>query len=517
MRYLSICSGIEAASLGWDWLDWEAAGFAEIDAFASAVLEKRYPNIKNYGDFTKIDVGSLGKIDILVGGTPCQDFSRAGKRAGLKGKNGHLTFAYTELVDALEANNGLKYAVWENVDEVLSFGDNTFGRFIGRLLGADGAVTCPTRDGRWPRAGVAAGPRRSLVWRVLDAQHFLLPQRRARLFVVVGIGAPVERTARILLEPSRDHRDGRETRARRRTDPRRPERGVRRDVDGKGLALGRGAVRQEGQTGGSESREARDQEGAAGGEEGVYPVWAFNAKGYVTDIAPTVLASDGAKTDIGVIQDYVPRRFLSVERERLQGFPDGWTDIPYGEGRATHAQRTKAIGNAIPVPIMMFVSEGIWRAECLAGRSSDVPSAGTSDASCVPSGSSTRPIAVVPPGTAGIDAEALGGLDFLLPRRLQKVLYALLVKPGQEFTLAQLFAVAGEGRGATQEIVGRLTTAGLVVERRTASRRYLRSDPGHPLAGHLRSMLLEARCTDEDCFCMKAERTLFAEEVAEAA
>jgi len=195
MRYLSVCSGIEAVSVAWQPFDWQPAAFAEIDPFCCWLLRSRYrasrpqhmpsPNdaptrkeakqraaairnvvalpadgsVANFGDFTKIGAENVGAIDLLAGGTPCQSFSVAGKRAGLDDPRGNLTIEFARLADRLRP----LWLVWENVPGVLSIDDGrTFGAFLGMLV----------------QLGYG------LAWRVLDAQHFGVPQRRRRVFVV---------------------------------------------------------------------------------------------------------------------------------------------------------------------------------------------------------------------------------------------------------------------------------------------------------------------------------------------
>lgn len=462
MRYLSVCSGIEAASCAWEGLGWELAGLAEIDPFASAVLEERYPG-KNLGDFTKIDARSLGRIDLLVGGTPCQDFSTAGKRTGLEGSNGCLTLAFTDLVDELERHCGLRYVVWENVPAILSSKGNPFGAFLGRLLGADEALRRPTRKGWWPRAGVAAGPGRSASWRVLDAQFFGTPQRRERVFVVVGVGAGARSVGDILLEPRRDRVLVETTRERRRRHL------VRLHSAGPVAPLEDGSI----DLGPGESLSHRRP-----------PAWAFNAAGNVSHVAHAILANDGSKTDLGVIQDSFPRKYYAVERERLQGFPDGWTDIEFRGERASHDLRTHAVGNAMPVTVMRWIGRRIADAE----RARD-----------------GRGLGVLGSGTPAADARSTAALDVLVPPRVRNLMEAMLLRPSREFTLAELFTLAGEGRGQTQVVVARLLQAGLLVERRTPSRRYLRADETHPIVADLRTLLLKARCEAGTCPCFTGE------------
>ena len=187
MTYGSVCSGIEAATVAWEPLGFRPAWFAEIDPFCSALLAHRYPHVENRGDFTRID-GTPGAIDILVGGTPCQSFSVAGKRGGLGDARGNLAIEFCRLAGRLRP----RWVVWENVPGVLS---SNGGRDFGAILGA--------------LAELGYG----CAWRVLDAQFFGVPQRRRRLFVVGHLG-DWRRAAAVLLERQSLCRD---TPARRKT------------------------------------------------------------------------------------------------------------------------------------------------------------------------------------------------------------------------------------------------------------------------------------------------------------
>ena len=172
MRYLSVCSGIEAASVAWHHLGWEPVGFSEIEPFPAAVLAHRFPNIPNYGDMTKHESWPItrGAIDLLVGGTPCQSFSVAGLRQGLADPRGNLMLTYLAIADRLRP----RYLVWENVVGVLS---SNRGRDFGTFLGALGQLGY------------------GFAYRVLDAQYLrvgrwprAVPQRRRRVFVVGCLG-----------------------------------------------------------------------------------------------------------------------------------------------------------------------------------------------------------------------------------------------------------------------------------------------------------------------------------------
>lgn len=206
LRFGSVCSGIEAASVAWNPLGWTASWVAEIEPFPCAVLAHHYPDVPNYGDMTalpkKILSGEIEAPDILCGGTPCQAFSYAGKRQSLDDARGNLSLTFCQIADAIStARTRLRkpepIIFWENVPGVLSTKDNAFGCFLGQLVGADAPLS--SGAGRWPCAGLVAGPKRKAAWRVLDAQHFGVPQRRRRVFVVASAVGGIDPT-KVLFE-----------------------------------------------------------------------------------------------------------------------------------------------------------------------------------------------------------------------------------------------------------------------------------------------------------------------------
>lgn len=193
MRYLSVCSGIEAASKAWEPIGWEPVAFSEIEPFPAAVLKHHWPKVQNLGDMTKYEQWPIqsGTIDLLVGGTPCQSFSVAGLRQGLKDPRGNLMLTYLGIAERFKP----RWLVWENVPGVLSSnGGKDFGSFLGALgeLGYEWA------------------------YRVLDAEWFGVAQRRRRVFVVAHLGEG-SLAAKVLFEsesvrrdtpPSREARQG---------------------------------------------------------------------------------------------------------------------------------------------------------------------------------------------------------------------------------------------------------------------------------------------------------------------
>ncbi|CAB4139010.1 Dcm Site-specific DNA methylase [uncultured Caudovirales phage] len=161
MRYLSVCSGIEAASVAWHDMGWTPVGFSEIEPFPCEVLKQRFPNVKNYGDLTNFAQWDIepGTVDVLVGGPPCQAFSVAGLREGMADPRGNLSLIYFGLVKRLKP----KWIVYENVPGLLSARS---GSDFSALLSA--LAECGY----------------GFAYRMLDSQHFGLAQRRQRIFIV---------------------------------------------------------------------------------------------------------------------------------------------------------------------------------------------------------------------------------------------------------------------------------------------------------------------------------------------
>ena len=183
MKYLSVCSGIEAASVAWEPLGWEPVAFSEIEPFPASVLKHRWPKTPNLGDMTKYEQWNIpsGAVDLMVGGTPCQSFSVAGLRHGLNDPRGGLMLTFLEIARSLRP----RWLIWENVPGVLS---SNGGRDFGSFLGALGELGYG-----W-------------AYRVLDAQWFGVAQRRRRVFVVGRLGN-WELAAKVLFESESVRRD----------------------------------------------------------------------------------------------------------------------------------------------------------------------------------------------------------------------------------------------------------------------------------------------------------------------
>jgi DNA (cytosine-5)-methyltransferase 1 len=206
MRFGSVCSGIEAASVAWHPLGWQAAWLSEIEPFPSAVLAHHYPDVPNLGDMTllpeRILSGEIEAPDVFCGGTPCQAFSVAGLRNSLDDARGNLSLTFVGIANAIDHVRSVRsdapaIIFWENVPGVLSTKDNAFGCFLAGIAGENNPLEPPR--GKWTNSGYVLGPKRTVAWRVLDAQYFGVAQRRRRVFVVASARADFD-PAKVLFE-----------------------------------------------------------------------------------------------------------------------------------------------------------------------------------------------------------------------------------------------------------------------------------------------------------------------------
>jgi DNA (cytosine-5)-methyltransferase 1 len=467
VKFLSLFSGIEAASVAWNALPGaKCVGVAEIDAFPAAVLAHHYPDVPNLGDVMADDFfhrsGSL-LPDIVVGGAPCQAFSNAGNRESLDDPRGRLTLRYTEIIDNLDDYRSLYglppvVIMFENVPGILNTPDNAFGEFLGKLAGEDGPLQPAGK--KWSNAGCVFGPKRKIAWRIFDAQYAGVPQRRRRVFLVASAREGFN-PAEVLFEFDGVRRDS--------PPSRQAGQSFTHDVAPCLTSSGRG-VERTGDTRGQdpvvatkqwpadvtctlnasfgEKQGLEDQHinggaslfvpvysssGAGHWKEGVGPlrareqdthemlhvvhgtqdpcvsehtafalgrnnggenVIAFSGKDSGCDatleLAPTMRAMNSLKGNqnsggsvaiaYGLTTEQTPtgggqpqacmdtdmkvRRLMPIECERLQGFPDGWTQIPYRGKPADQCPdgaRYKALGNSMAVPCMRFIGQRLWK------------------------------------------------------------------------------------------------------------------------------------------------------------
>ena len=205
MRFLSLCSGIDAASVAWLPLGFQCEGLAEIEPFPSAVTAHHYPDVPNFEDITTFEEWPeemFRRVDIVVGGPPCQAFSIAGLRRGLNDERGNLTLTYVKIIDHADQirrryEDPPVICVYENVPGILSDRTGAFGSLLAGLAGED--VPLEPAGKRWTDAGCVFGPKRAVAWRIQDAQYHALAQRRRRVFVVASARAGFDPAA-VLLE-----------------------------------------------------------------------------------------------------------------------------------------------------------------------------------------------------------------------------------------------------------------------------------------------------------------------------
>ena len=323
LAYGSVCSGIEAASVAWHPLGWCPRFFCEVDSFASSVLSTHFPLVPNYGNLTQHTEWPDDKIDLLVGGTPCQSFSVAGLRRGMDDERGSLVLHYLGVARKYKP----RWVVWENVPGVLSSGG---GRDFGAFLGALGNLGY------------------GYAYRVLDAQYFGVPQRRRRVFVVGYLG-DWRRAVSVLFEP-----DG----LRGHTPPRRKTRqDATREVEGGSSYVARDVAPCPTANYG---KQVDSSDTGLGPNVVVHTVALRGREGGGTaelggTVATALRASQGGGDKAYVLVDRV-RRLTPVECERLQGFPDDWTRVG---PTPKDGPRYKALGNSMAVPVMRWIGQGI--------------------------------------------------------------------------------------------------------------------------------------------------------------
>jgi DNA (cytosine-5)-methyltransferase 1 len=420
MKFGSVCSGIEAASVAWHPLGWTAAWLSEIEPFPCAVLKHHYPDVPNHGDMSllpeKILSGQVEAPDLFCGGTPCQAFSVAGLRTSLDDARGNLSLTFVGIANAIDHVRSLRgdspaIVFWENVPGVLNTKDNAFGCFLGALAGESEPITAPGE--RWSNAGCVFGPQRTVAWRVLDAQYFGVAQRRRRVFVIASARDDIN-PAEILFEFEGLRRD---------IAPSRKEGKVTPTISSSGTKVSRvgfncedewfietsvvgaldtecggnkmnhqtinsghllpvssfyesslaqyreanvsGTIKASGGVagGGSETFLAQpipihDQATRHAGKNGDKTMGKGNGLGIGQPGDPMNTLTKGDSH--AVFQSMAVRRLTPVECERLQGFPDGYTNIPWRKAaESPDGPRYKALGNSWAVPVVAWLGQRI--------------------------------------------------------------------------------------------------------------------------------------------------------------
>jgi len=363
MRYGSVCSGIEAATVAWHELGWQPVFFSEIEKFPSELLAQKYPNVPNHGDMTTFEEWGYepGDIDVLVGGTPCQSFSVAGLRDGLADDRGNLALVFMRMVKQLQPH----WVIWENVPGVLSSnGGRDFGSIVGALAEL-GYGWC---------------------YRVLDAQYFGVAQRRRRVFLVGCASGDWRDSAKILFESESSSGHFEASREEKQETPREIAKCLTaRGGGGQNLDYETATLIPMTKTANCLQTTCNDYSRADG----------FNTVAYECHPADSRVKEMGEKCQTvtsrwGTGGGNVPsclhgtqdpivseqahplqrnqgqenavftcagvRRLTPIECERLQGFPDGYTDI---KENTPDSPRYKALGNSMAVPVMRWIGQRI--------------------------------------------------------------------------------------------------------------------------------------------------------------
>ena len=445
MKFGSVCSGIEAASVAWHPLGWEAAWLSEIEPFPCAVLKHHYPDVPNHGDMTllpeKILSGEVEAPDLFCGGTPCQAFSVAGLRNSLDDARGNLSLTFVGIANAIDHVRSVRrdapaIIFWENVPGVLNTKDNAFGCFLGALAGESDPIKPPGGgESRWSNAGCVFGPQRTVAWRVLDAQYFGVAQRRRRVFVVASARDDFDPTE-VLFESEGVRRD---------IAPSRKARKVTPTISSSGTGVSRvgfncedewfietpivgaldtecGGNKMNHQTannghllaarmvsfgeysvdGTASAMKARDWKdatdlvaqpvafhptqdpitstdgtthglgcGSSGGQASIavaqpmaFDLAQITSAENRSRVSPELLASTLAKnSDMHIASTMAVRRLTPTECERLQGFPDNYTNIPWRKAsESPDGPRYKALGNSWAVPVVRWIGKRIQEA-----------------------------------------------------------------------------------------------------------------------------------------------------------
>ena len=431
MKFGSVCSGIEAASVAWNRLGWSASWLAEIEPFPSAVLAHHYPDVPNLGDMTllpnKILSGEIEAPDVFCGGTPCQAFSIAGNRESLDDARGNLSLTFCEIANAIDSVRDVPAIIfWENVPGVLNTKDNAFGCFLAGLAGEDGELKPAGK--KWTNAGMVLGPKRAVAWRVLDAQYFGLAQRRKRVFVVASARDDFN-PAEVLFEFDglrRDSAPGRNSRETTTSDAQSgigtynkqrigeystedvastcaardykdatdlvtyenfktvyemhaqdarvqnvgdvlPTMSATYGMGGGNIPVTYGIATMSDVAGTLDASYYKGQGSRQGGER-EFVAHAFKmrsgcdggGKGYLGQDEKAFTIS--THQDQQIFQQMAVRRLTPTECERLQGFPDGYTQIPWRKKPAEDCPdgpRYKALGNSWAVPVVAWIGERI--------------------------------------------------------------------------------------------------------------------------------------------------------------
>lgn len=332
MKYLSLFSGAGGLDIGLEQAGLEPVALCENDPVAVSLLKKRWPDLLIHDDVTTLD-GRMydGAIDVVVGGSPCQDLSSAGIRQGLDGGRSSLFWHQCRIFNQSRA----EWIIWENVIGALH--SNKGHDFAAVLWGLTGTLP-DVPDRGWSNSGIIVGERVA-IWRVLDAQHFGVPQRRKRIFLIAGSREKCvpeilfdDESLSVNYEPQRK--------------------------------MGYRASPADGGSSDRSSRRSRDNCRVL--EEPMSVFEDFRGGIRLNSIAPTVLIG-GSKPGSGYSAAIIPevnrdnkyslRKLTPLECERLMGWEDDYTATDYAGDVILDAKRYKLCGNGVVSPVAKWIGE----------------------------------------------------------------------------------------------------------------------------------------------------------------
>jgi len=355
MNVLSLFSGVGGMDLGLEQAGHTIVGMCEIDPHARSVLQHHWPNTPIYKDVTTLDGKQfLGTTNIVAGGSPCQNLSVAGNREGLGGTASSLFWHQCRIADQAQA----EWILWENVAGALN--SNHGMDFTAVLWGLTGFAPTVPKNG-WKKMGMCVGPKRTAIWRLLDAQWFGVPQRRRRIFIIAG--PPKQCTPEILIDCESVHRDTPKSQQQQQTTPPRTHSSTTK--------TNQPYVK---------SARARSKNG--------YETWIpghTNPTLNIFDIGDTrtttIIASFdstwsggypihngqlsppikigsgiGLPSPPAIATNHTVRRLTPTECEKLMGWPENWTATSTN-GPVTDNKRYKMCGNGVVTPITKWIGE----------------------------------------------------------------------------------------------------------------------------------------------------------------
>jgi len=330
---------------------------SEIEAVPVSITKRHFPDMRHLGDITKINGADIEPVDIISFGSPCQDLSISGKRAGLDGERSGLFIEALRVIKEMRsATNGSypKRIVWENV--LGAFSSNKGRDFqtviqeIARVAVSGISIPRPSRKIKWLAAGAVVGDCFSLAWRCLDAQYWGLPQRRRRIFLVADFGTQC--AGEILFKQESEKWNIEKGKNERSRIAENAGSGVKQYVVDIGYSTDRIQINPQ------LSVTLKANGGGNGANTGLYylPVNSNDTVGCLCSRDSKGVSNQYVNDKKCICNDkYEIRRLTPLECERLQGFPDGWTEYGYDGKKISDNQRYKAIGNSVAIPCVQFV------------------------------------------------------------------------------------------------------------------------------------------------------------------